>query len=84
MDSLIEDLNNAVKLLTNGNYIGWCSLNVLMVQKLSNLKKGIASDLKNRDETINTLKSELRKAGAEVIDIPVEKLEKDGVEHGGN
>lgn len=41
IDSLIIDCNDAVKLITSGNYIAWCGLMVKMVQKLSALKEEI-------------------------------------------
>lgn len=55
VDSLIVDCNNAVKELTSGQYIAFCDLMVQMVRKLANLKKGIISDLKSRDEQIEEL-----------------------------
>ena len=41
IDSMIIDCNNAVKMMTSGNYIAWCGLMVKMVQKLSALKEEI-------------------------------------------
>ena len=55
VDSLIVDCNNAVKELISGQYIAFCDLMVQMVRKLANLKKGIISDLKSRDEQIEEL-----------------------------
>lgn len=84
IDSLIEDINLAAKHLVNGNYVGWSGVNILMVQKLTNLKKGIVADMKNRDDTIETLKHQLREKGVEIIDIPVKNPVKDGGEDGSN
>ena len=55
VDSLIVDCNNAVKELMSGQYIAFCDLMVQMVRKMANLKKGIISDLKSRDEQIEEL-----------------------------
>ena len=55
-DSLVNDCNNLVKLMISGQYIVFCNVIVQMVQKLSNLQKGIKSDLKSKDETIEELK----------------------------
>ena len=55
VDSLIVDCNNAVKSITNGQYIAFCDQMVQMVRKLANLKKGIVNDLKSRDEQIKEL-----------------------------
>lgn len=62
-DALIVDCNNAVKSICTGQYVQFCNIIVQMVQKLSNLKKGIENDMKDREETIETLKAELRNAG---------------------
>lgn len=55
VDSLIVDCNNAVKELTNGQYIAFCDQMVQMVRKLANLKKGIVNDMKSKDEQIKDL-----------------------------
>lgn len=74
IDSLIEDLNNAIKCQMGGQYILWCQACLQIVQKLHNLKSGVEAEIKNRDEIIGTLKRELRAAGREVIDIPAEEI----------
>lgn len=74
IDSLIEDVNNSIRQLVSGNYVAWSSLNVQMIQKLGNLKNGVVSDLKNREDTIEALKCQLREAGVDVQDIPVTKI----------
>lgn len=89
IDGLIVDLNNLLKSIFGGQYIGACSIVTGMAKKLSNLRKTIDNDLKNREETIETLKQELRYAGRCVQDVKpselIEKLgngeiEKDGAE----
>lgn len=51
IDSIIVDCNEAVGALTHGQYILFCRLMYQMVQKLGNLKKGIADDMRNREKT---------------------------------
>ena len=75
--SLIQDLNNLVKEQNSGQHIQACTTIVSMAQKLANLYKTIDDDLKNRDETIQSLKDELRECGREVIDIPAEDFKGD-------
>lgn len=75
--SLIQDLNNLVKEQQAGQHLQACQIIVSMTQKLANLYKTIDDEVKNRDETIAVLKDELRKRGAEVVDVPPEELEKE-------
>lgn len=74
IDSMILDCNNAVGAIAQGQYILFCRIMYEMVQKLGNLKKGVAADMKNREEIIDGLKDELRKAGVQIEDVPVEVL----------
>lgn len=74
IDSMILDCNNAVGAIAQGQYILFCRLMYEMVQKLGNLKKGVAVELKNREEIIAGLKDQLRNAGMQIEDIPVEVL----------
>lgn len=74
IDSMILDCNNAVGAIAQGQYILFCRLMYEMVQKLGNLKKGVAVELKNREEIITGLKDQLRNAGMQVEDVPVEEL----------
>ena len=55
-DTLITDCNNLVKNLASGQYIQFCTVIVSMIQKLLNLKKGIAADLASKDQIIEELK----------------------------
>ena len=74
IDSMILDCNNAVGAIAQGQYILFCRLMYEMVQKLGNLKKGVAVELKNREEIIAGLKEQLRNAGMQIEDVPVEVL----------
>ena len=85
VDSLIADLNTVIKEIVSGQYLQACCYITGMVQKMTNLRRTIDNDLKNRDETIEQLKRELRSAGREVVDVAPEKLiKKDGAENGIN
>ena len=55
-DTLINDCNNLVKSLFSGRYVQFCAVIVQMIQKLTNLKKGIASDMDSMKEKIEDLK----------------------------
>ena len=74
IDSIIKDCNNAVRAMLSGQYLLYCGLMAGVAQKLNNLKRGMANDLKNRDETIETLKEELRNAGKTVEDMPPQEF----------
>lgn len=85
IESLILDLNNSLKEITSGQYINFCSIVYQMAQKLINLRNTIDNDLKNREQTIETLKEELRNAGHEVNDMTQKEfveefMNKDGAE----
>lgn len=75
--SLIQDLNNLVKEQQAGQHLQACAIIVSMTQKLVNLQRTIDDDLKNRDETIATLKEELRACGREVVEVAPENIEKE-------
>ena len=60
--------------MLSGQYLLYCGLMAGVAQKLNNLKRGMANDLKNREETIETLKEELRNAGKTVEDMPTQEF----------
>lgn len=72
--SLVADLNALIKNELCGEYVMACAIVTGMTQKLMNLQKTIDNDLKNRDETIESLKAQLRKCGCEVVEIPAKEL----------
>lgn len=74
IDTLISDCNNAVRACVGGQYIAFCNTMVQMVQKLGKLKNGVQSEIASREETINHLKSQLRELGAEIEEVPAERL----------
>lgn len=84
IDLILADLNTALKEQLNGQYINFCCAVANVAQKLITLRKTIDDDLKNRNETIEQLKNELRAVGAEVNDYTpqefAEKIKKDGAD----
>lgn len=55
IETLIVDCQEAVHAMTEGSYIRWCNIMVSMVQKLTNLKKGVQTDIESRDKAISDL-----------------------------
>lgn len=75
IDSILQDLNSLMKCHMIGEHVTACAIMTGISQKLLKLKEGVANDLKNREETIEQLKEELRACGREVVDVPVENIE---------
>ena len=75
IDSIMQDLNSLVKCHMIGEHVTACAIMTGISQKLLKLKEGVANDLKNREQTIEQLKEELRACGREVVDVPVENIE---------
>lgn len=73
--SVINDLNEFMKAQASGQMIQAASIIAGAAQKLSNLYKTVDDDLKNREETIESLKEQLRRAGMEVVEVAPDKLE---------
>ena len=74
IDSILQDLNSLMRFHMIGEHVMACAIMTGISQKLLKLKEGVANDLKNREETIEQLKEELRACGREVIDVPVENI----------
>ena len=66
--SVIDDLNTILKIAMTGQPLQACAVLTGTTQKLINLQKTINDDLNNRDETIKSLKDELRKHGVEIVE----------------
>ena len=77
IDSILTDLNSLMKFHMIGEHVMACAIMTGISQKLMKLKEGVANDLKNRENTIEQLKEELRACGREVIDIPANEFGKD-------
>ena len=75
IDGILTDLNSLMKFHMIGEHVAACAVMTGISQKLMRLKEGVANDLKNREETIEQLKEELRACGREVVDVPVENIE---------
>lgn len=71
IDSLIVDCNEAVKAIVSGQTVLWCKFMYEMVVKLGNLKKGVANELRNREETIEQLKDTIRNMDGSVEDVEI-------------
>lgn len=71
-DSLIVDCNNLIKSGFAGQYIQVCNTVVSMVQKLTNLKDGIAKDLASKDKIIEELKATNNALMEEKTGLPVD------------
>ncbi len=69
--SVIDDLNTILKMAMTGQPLQACAILTGTAQKLINLQKTINDDLNNRDETIKSLKEELRKNGVEIVEREV-------------
>ena len=51
IDSVIIDCNTAVRLITSGNYIGWCNAMTEIVRKITVLKDGIKNDFESKNRS---------------------------------
>lgn len=80
-DSLVNDCNTLVKYICTGNYILFCNLVSQMVVKLSNLQKGIQSDMDSMKEKVEELKRMNDSLFEQMTGLPVEK---DGANDGSN
>ena len=78
-DSLVFDLNDAVKAIAAGQYVRFCGKISEMTVKLSNLKKGIKADLESKDKIIEELKQMNNALVEQQTGLPVDK---EGAENG--
>ena len=69
INTIIQDLNSAIKCLFNGQYIAFCDTVRSIAQRLALLNDGVKRDLQSRDNTINELKERLRSMGCEVVEV---------------
>ena len=80
-DSLVNDLNNLIKQVMNGQFIQVCANVTQMAQKLINLKAGIKNDMDAKNRNIEELKRENAELLQQITGLPVDK---DGAENGNN
>lgn len=71
-DSLVNDCNNLIKHVLNGQYILFCHTVVQMSLKLANLQKGIKADMESKDKIIEELKHINDDLQAQITGLPVE------------
>lgn len=74
-DSIVSDLNNAVKLLVNGQFILFCGKIHEIAQKVINLRKGIIDDR----ESLKARIEDLKKANDDLLK---QINERDGMKNG--
>lgn len=60
-DSLIADLNNALKYLFAGQCVAFCDAMQKIAVKIMALKKGVLNDLAAKDKAIEGLKNTTKK-----------------------
>lgn len=60
IDSIIVDLNAAIGALYTGQNILFCSMIGGIGQKLASLKKGVQDDENAKNDSVETLKAQLR------------------------
>ena len=74
VETILNDLNDYMKANATGQYVQACIIMGNVAQKLVNLRNGIDADIKNKDEIIENLKTELRNRGVDIIEVPAEEL----------
>jgi hypothetical protein len=89
IDSIIIDLNSAIKEIVTGQYINACASVNSIAQKLINLRTTFDDELKHKNELIDTLKGQLSNMGAEYEEMTPEEFinkygKKDGANNGSN
>lgn len=72
-DSIITDLNNLIKNAVAGQYIKCSAIVVTITKKLLNLKDGIETDLKSKDQIIEELKRINDGLVEQLTGLPVDK-----------
>ena len=72
VNTLIVDCNSLQKLLIDGQYVGFCSKIVEMVQKLSSLQDGIKADMAAKDKVIDELRRRNMELSEKVYGLPVD------------
>ena len=78
IDSIIVDCNDLVKRLLEGNYIGFCSKSVEMVQKLTRLKEGVKAERESKDAIIEDLKRLNNDLAEQAMGIPADRENEKG------
>ena len=79
--TLLQDLNNAVKSAMTGQYLQFCAIVTGATQKIINLEKGITADIASKNKIIEELKEQNNRLVEQFTGLPVEKT-KDGEGNG--
>lgn len=69
IESILDDINNMLKMALNGQPIQSCAIITGIAQKIMTIRTGVENEMKTRDITIEQLKQELQKRGVEVAEI---------------
>lgn len=81
LETVILDCNNAVKNLATGNYIAFCNIMVGIVQKVTNVRNGMKTEIDEKNRQIEELKQINNDLMSQITGLPVgENTEKDGAE----
>ena len=81
LETVIMDCNNAIKSLTEGNYISFCNIMVQIVRKISNVRDGIKAEDERKQRQIEELKAINNRLQEQVTGLPVDDHEeKDGAQ----
>lgn len=67
IDTLIVDCNELPKLLFEGRNVGFCAKIVEMVQKLTNLRNGVAADKQFLEGEVSSLKQANNEMAEEIF-----------------
>ena len=78
IDSLIVDCNTIVGKILTGSYIGFCAKAVDMVGKLTELKKGVAAELSEKDKIIADLKRFANDLSEQATGLPADRENEGG------
>ena len=73
LESMIIDCNNAVKNLASGNYVMFCNVIVQMIQKITNVRKGIKTEMEAKERQIEELKAMNNSLVEQITGLPVDK-----------
>lgn len=80
-DTIIKDLNNLVRSLVTGQYLQFSGGISSIAQRVVNLKKGIQSDIDDKNAIIEELKEENARLVEQITGLPVDRERNGG---GGN
>lgn len=75
IDSLVVDCNEIPQALFEHQNIRFCNILIQMVQKLTELKKGVSADLQSKDKTISELTAHNKQLIEQITGLPAEKGE---------